>query len=142
MNKENIIKFKIALKDRKLKTTSARLALLDMFERSKKPLSVKDLAERLDNTGIDTVTLYRNVDSLESIGLLKKIFIDNKQSYYELSSEKHHHHLVCKKCGKIEDIEDCKVAISNDAIRRSGFDNISHHSLEFFGICKKCAGKN
>src|SRR5579864_2711819 len=125
MNSDHIKKFKSLLKKNSLKSTSARLALLNVFEKNNQPLSVKDLSERLEDTGVDTVTLYRNVESLENAGVLKKIFIDNKQSYYELNSTEHHHHLVCEKCGRIEDIKDCKVSVSNKAIRQSNFDHIN-----------------
>jgi Fur family transcriptional regulator, ferric uptake regulator len=130
------------LKTHKLKSTSARLALLDIFEHNKKPLSVKGLAEKLDSTGVDTVTLYRNVESLENAGLLKRIFIDNKQAYYELESQEHHHHLICKVCGKISDITGCSATISNkNLLKINGFAKVTGHSLEFFGVCNNCIKK-
>jgi len=143
MTKEQLSKFKFQLKLSKLKSTSARLALLYVFEKNKKPLSVKDLAEKLNETAVDTVTLYRNVESLENAGLLKKVLIDGKQSYYELTSAEHHHHLICKSCGKITDISECGVTISGkNLLKNADFAKITDHSLEFFGICKKCAAKN
>lgn len=141
-NSFSVKDLKNKLKIHKLKSTSARLALLDIFEHNKKPLSVKELAEKLGSTGVDTVTVYRNVESLEKAGLLKKIFIDNKQSYYELASQNHHHHLICKVCGKISDITGCSVTVSGkNLLKTHGFAKITGHSLEFFGICGKCFKK-
>jgi Fur family ferric uptake transcriptional regulator len=127
------------LKSGGLKITSARLVLLDIFKHAKKPLSVKDLLKSFGGVDVDTVTLYRNVESLENLGLLKKIFINNKESFFELTSAEHHHHLICKICGRIEDIAGCKIQIKEkDLLKSSSFGKIVDHSLEFFGICNSC----
>jgi len=130
---------KATLRQNKLKVTPARLAILDIFERNRHPLSVKDLAKKLSSTGIDTVTLYRNVESLQNLGLLKKILIDDKQTHYELSSQDHHHHIICKVCGKISDVSTCDVIVTGkDLLKTTGFAKVTEHSLEFFGICEGC----
>ena len=127
------------LKSGGLKITPARLSLLDIFKHVKKPLSVKDVAESFKGGDLDTVTIYRNLEVLEGLGVLKKIFINNKESYYELDSQDHHHHLICKSCGKIEDVAGCKVQVNEkDLLKPSGFSKITGHSLEFFGLCNSC----
>jgi Fur family ferric uptake transcriptional regulator len=127
------------LKGNKLKATPARLGLLDVFEHVKKPLSVTELAQKLGRLGVDKATLYRNVESLEALGLLKKIHLADRQEYYELAGRHHHHHLVCKICGKVSDVEGCKIISTNkNLLKKSGFAKITDHSLEFFGICNNC----
>ncbi len=138
-NQSSLNNRKATLRQNKLKVTPARLAILDIFERNKHPLSVKDLAKKLSNTGIDTVTLYRNVESLQNLGLLKKILIDNKQTHYELNSQDHHHHIICKDCGRISDVSACDVTVTGeDLLKTTGFAKVTEHSLEFFGICNGC----
>jgi Fe2+ or Zn2+ uptake regulation protein len=128
------------LKKNGLKITTARLGLLDILKHAKKPLSIKEITQQLDDESVDPVTLYRNVESLEKLGLLKKIRLNDRQAYYELTAIKHHHHLICKQCGKIADITDCKVTIANkDLLKKTKFTKITDHSLEFFGICKNCS---
>jgi Fe2+ or Zn2+ uptake regulation protein len=122
------------LKDQGLKITSVRLKLLDIFKHAKKPLSVKEIYKNLKSA--DLVTLYRNVESLEDQGLLKHIYINSKQAFYELNSSRHHHHITCVQCGKINDIAECEVKIKKGSI--PGFAKVTEHSLEFFGLCNKC----
>src|SRR6266478_1367997 len=102
--KQHILGLRTMLRQNNLKATPARLGLLDVFEHIKKPISVDDLARKLRGSNVDTATLYRNVDSLESLGVLKKIRFNDRKSYYELETGKHHHHLICSKCGRIEDV--------------------------------------
>ncbi len=137
---QHTAEIKNKLRQNKLKATPARLGLLDVFEHVKKPLSVGDLAQKLGRLGVDKATLYRNVESLEALGLLKKIRLSGRSEYYELASQTHHHHLICKNCGRVSDIEGCKVVANNkNLLKKSGFAEISGHSLEFFGICNNCA---
>ena len=54
-----------------------------------------------------------------------------------------HHHLVCLRCGRIEDVAHCGVEAMQSAILRGSkhFTEIRQHALEFYGICKACAKK-
>lgn len=128
------------LKQSKLKSTGARLKLLDIFKHAKKPLSVNDIFSLLRDEKADKVTLYRNVESLARIGVLKQIRLKDRQAYYELVEKNHHHHIICSHCGKIKDISKCAVDIINKNFLRSvGFSKLTEHSLEFFGVCVSCA---
>jgi len=128
------------LKKGKLKITKARLSLLDIFKHAKKPLSMKEASTYLGEKKVDLVTLYRTVQSLEELGLIKQIRLENRQAYYELAGE-HHHHLVCETCSKIRDVKMCNLDLSKTIIKNSGFASVKHHSLEFFGTCKVCSRK-
>jgi len=130
------------LKDNKLKVTMSRLSLLDVLEHAQKPLSVKEIREELVDTKIDKVTVYRSVETLKKLGLIKQIQLKERQAYFEISSGKHHHHLICKECGTISDIQGCKLTTSNQTLMATtGFAKILDHSLEFFGICNGCFNK-
>lgn len=136
---DTIKHFKTLLKENGLKITPARLFILGILLHSKKPLSIIDIAKKLNTKSVDTATLYRNAEALESLGLLKKILIDNKRAYYELNSPDHHHHLICKNCGKIRDVKNCNLTISEkELLNATGFSKITDHSLEFFGVCNQC----
>lgn len=130
----------VQLKSGGLKVTPARLSVLDVFKHAKKPLNVKELSKNFSCQNTDQVTLYRCVESLQNLGLLKKVYIDSSQTYYELSAQDHHHHLVCKTCGKIADIEGCDIKINQKhLLKGSGFAEVDDHSLEFFGTCNDCS---
>lgn len=128
------------LKTSRLKSTGARLTLLDMFKHAKKPLSVSEIFAALKNSKTDKVTLYRNVEALADLGILKQIRLKDRQAYYELVEKNHHHHLICQECGKIKDISNCRLTtIHTRALKNLGFSQINEHSLEFFGVCAACA---
>ncbi len=127
------------LKNSGLKITQARLKLLDIFKRAKKPLSIKQITKQLGDTEADMVTLYRNVELLENLGLIKQMRFTGRQAYYELITENHHHHLVCEVCGKISDVNECGAVMQGPKLLKThGFAKITEHSLEFFGVCSKC----
>jgi len=127
------------LKKGGLKVTSARLKIMDIFKHSQKPLNIKQIAARLKGLDIDLVTLYRNVESLKNLGFIKEVRLKDRQAHYELKTEKHHHHIICQNCGKISDIQNCNIDIADPQfLKAHGFSKITDHSLEFFGICKKC----
>lgn len=136
IHKEKIRKF---LKSGKLKITPIRVRLLDVLEHAKHPVRVKDMIKGVKS---DIVTVYRNLESLIGLGLVKQVFLDQKEAYFELADRKHHHHAICCVCSHVSDVNDLDhLKIEKQALKSSGFASISHHSLEFFGICKSCASR-
>ena len=136
--KQHENEFKTVLRSKDLKATPARLAMLEVFAHSQKPLCIKELEQQ--TSGTDVVTLYRNVGDLAKKGVLNRIRLQDKKDYYEFGSNAHHHHLVCSSCGKVVDIQSCDVKpISQKLLERNGFGSFESHSLEFFGVCKKCS---
>lgn len=132
------------LRDAGYKATPGRLALLELLRRSKKPLSITEIARGLSASGrkMDQVTIYRNLESFEKIGVVRKVDLRHGHSDYELASEDDHHHLNCLRCGKVRDFAGCDLgSIIKKALRHNPeFAEVSQHSLELFGICRKCAG--
>jgi Fur family ferric uptake transcriptional regulator len=126
------------LKTGGLKITAARLSLLDILKHAKKPLSIKEIAKSLG--GPDLATLYRNIESLMDLRLVKRISLKDRQSYYELADDgRHHHHLVCTNCGRLADVKIPEINLSKSFLKNHGFAKVTDHSLEFFGLCAKCA---
>jgi len=85
--------------------------------------------------------MYRALEALIEVGIVRQIDMQHAHAHYELvAGEKHHHHLICKHCSKVEDVESCDIAdIECTVLKKSkSFASIQNHSLEFFGLCKKC----
>lgn len=132
------------LRQKKIKVTPVRLRLLDVFEHARQPLSALEVTLALDGQGTNQSTVYRNLESLAELGLLKRLSLRSRQAYYELSdsfsSKKHHHHLICSHCSKMVEVVDCQVRPpSLAAVKRAGFTAVTDHSLEFFGLCLACS---
>lgn len=126
------------LKKASLKITPARVAAMKLFKCSNHPIDVRyiidDLAKNLD---VNRVTVYRIINTFTEKGLLKKVEFGEGKARYELKKEEHHH-LICQKCGAIEDISDCRIGILEKKISKKKNFLVKSHSLEFFGVCKDC----
>lgn len=138
----SVKKFKKILKKNSLYVTKQRLALFTLLLNEQAPLSLQQIARRLDDK-LDLVTVYRNIESLERINIIKKVY--GGWNYRLELSEKfkeHHHHLTCNKCAKTlriklgDDIENSLKKIGN----KHGF-KITNHDVELYGICAKCAAR-
>ncbi len=125
------------------KATPARLLVLSLLEKTTKPLSPQTIVEKV-NGKTDQATIYRMLKQLKESGLIRQIDFHHSHPHYELISSKDHHHLICSRCGKSEDVP-CRDMESYQAtiLRRSQhFNEIKEHALEFFGICKSCTRSN
>jgi Fur family ferric uptake transcriptional regulator len=131
------------LREAGFRATEPRLAILHFLARARKPVSVPMLVQRLRSQQIDTVTAYRTLEAFKTSGLVRQIDFEHDHAYYELTAQGEHHHAVCIRCARVEDIRDCCAkAMEEAALEQSGFAAIHRHSLEFFGLCKACATKH
>ena len=131
--------FSNILRAKGLKNTPTRKAILEVFPQDCKPINAEYIFDTLKKKGINLVTIYRNLDSFEQAGILKRLSLNKGSAYYELANEHHHHHIVCTGCGVTEefgarDIENAIHRISKSSM----FSRIDTHSLELFGTCNKC----
>ncbi len=127
------------LKEAGLKKTEARLALIDLLEKEENPLDVSSIINALnaEKIHVDQATVYRILDILTKKGLINRLEFGEGKYRYELTKS-HHHHLICQKCGKIEDVEGNFVDRLEDEISAKNGFIVKSHSLEFFGVCKSC----
>lgn len=129
------------LKQKKFKITKVRSGIVKRFTEAKSPLSAKDLLDFFHTVGIkiNKTTVYRELTFLLSENIIKEIEFGEGQKRYEIEDFKHHHHLICLKCRKVEDIE-LKTDLEKEETRflkEKGF-KVINHSLEFFGYCHNC----
>ena len=82
----------------------------------------------------------RIISCFEESGILKKVDLRKDSIFFEMNDD-HHHHIVCVKCGEIEDFKENKDIgkILRKVVGESKkFKDIKEHSLELFGYCKIC----
>ena len=121
------------------RATPARLAILKVLSQAKKPLNIRQIMDRLEGSKIDQTTVYRNINYLKDSGLILHIDFQHTHAFYELASKGDHHHVVCTKCDRVEDVNNCDLdKMTVKALNQSNFASISNHSLEFFGVCRPC----
>jgi Fur family ferric uptake transcriptional regulator len=85
-------------------------------------------------------TIHRTLKHFEKAGIVHAIAFDGRSRWYELRDHtgRHHHHVFCTSCERIEDVPMCRIAaFTRYACRKWKFE-IQSHSLELFGLCPKC----
>lgn len=129
------------LKEAGLKITLPRIKILKILESSEvHHLSAEDVYRRLldANEEIGLATVYRVLTQFESAGLVTRHNFEGGHSVFELDRDSHHDHLVCVKCGRVEEFE--SEAIENLQVqiaKEKGFELTDHH-LNMYGLCPGC----
>ena len=138
----------------KLRATPSRLALLGALESEPHPVSAVQIKNKLESSRSGgsgrssrsiKASVYRGLETLVETGLVKRINTGSVEATYEIDfGRKHHHHIVCTRCGDIEDISYCPAKrISEDLLAETKkFHSIMSHSLEYFGMCNKCTNSS
>lgn len=127
------------LRQQNLKVTPARLAVLRLLEQTNKPLDVAAIVTLLKKNHItaDQATIFRIINAFTEKGLVKQLNLQEGKFRYELAERPHHHHLVCRQCGAVEDIVINEAHFIKKIQTKSKFLIDGHH-LEFFGRCTIC----
>ena len=132
------------LKRAGLKVTLPRTKILEMLEHTTtRHLSAEDVYKRLLESGDDIglATVYRVLTQFETAGLVVRHHFEGGHSVFEMNKGEHHDHIVCVKCGKVDEFIDEVIEVRQRAIAdKLGYD-ITDHSLYLYGICAKCRGK-
>lgn len=108
--------------------------IVTILSRVDKPIDVNVLVKKI---GVNKTTVYRQIEKLLVKNILTEVEFGDGKKRYELKSLGHHHHIICKNCGELEDIELDENVLMNAVNRKTSF-KIESHNLEFFGYCKKC----
>ena len=131
----------IELKSVGLKVTLPRQKILDILEQSEKNhLSAEDVYHKLREAGKDVglATVYRVLAQFEAAGIVKKLNFEDDRAVYELDQGDHHDHLVCVKCGRVEEfVDDVIEARQSEIAEKAGFV-MTDHALNIYGLCADC----
>lgn len=132
------------LKKAGLKVTLPRTKILEMLEHTTtRHLSAEDVYKRLLESGDDIglATVYRVLTQFEAAGLVMRHHFEGGHSVFEINQGAHHDHIVCVKCGRVDEFIDEVIEGRQRAIAdKLGYD-ITDHSLYLYGICATCQGK-
>lgn len=131
------------LKDNEIKNTKNRRIILDVLSKSPSPITAEEIySSCISYTHLNLSTIYRTLALLSSHNIVIKATNHDGKDFYCLNSHTHCHYLICSKCGKMLEINDCPLEkLEKKLIKETGF-TISEHSLQFIGLCPECANKH
>lgn len=103
--------------------------------------SAQELHARLRDAGdsVGLATVYRTLTGMAEAGEVDVLRTDEGEAVYRMCSTGHHHHLVCRDCGRAVEIEGPAVERWTEKVAAEhGFSDVSH-TLEIFGTCADCS---
>ncbi|NUA25835.1 ferric iron uptake transcriptional regulator [Cupriavidus basilensis] len=128
------------LKNIGLKATVPRLKILEIFQTSEqRHLSAEDVYRILLNEQMDIglATVYRVLTQFEQAGLLSRNNFESGKAIFELNEGKHHDHLVCIDCGRVEEFYDSEIERRQQSIATERGFALQEHALSLYGSCTK-----
>jgi Fur family ferric uptake transcriptional regulator len=133
-----------ALHTQGLRLTRSRVAVLQVLDASPEHLKVAEVYRRarMLDPQVGLASVYRTMDLLEKLHLIKHVHVEHRHRHYARISEHHGHHLVCNGCGLVVEFNDCQLErLTRSLARRTRF-RIEGHCVEFFGQCRKCRSRS
>lgn len=125
---------------RSTRQRSAVIVALDEIDDFRSSQELHDyLRHKGENVGLSTV--YRTLTALAAAREVDVIVREDGESVYRKCSGTHHHHLVCRTCGRTVEVAGPAVERWADAVaEENGFTEVNH-TLELFGLCAECSAR-
>ena len=132
------------LKSSGLKATLPRLKILEVFQRSQqRHMTAEDVYKLLlaEDADIGLATVYRVLMQFEQAGLLSRSHFESGKSVFELNEGKHHDHLLCLTCGRVEEFYDAEIERRQQMIAKDKGWILQDHAMSLYGLCADCVSK-
>ncbi len=130
------------LRDAGLKVTLPRIKILEILEKQtdERHLSAEKIYKILLSEGeeIGLATVYRVLTQFEAAGLVARHHFEGGNSVFELDEGGHHDHIVCMRCGRVDEFTDSVIEKRQDAIAQKLGYELTDHSLYLYGFCSDC----
>jgi Fur family ferric uptake transcriptional regulator len=128
------------LKSSGLKATLPRIKILEVFQQAEqRHMTAEDVYKVLlrDGSDIGLATVYRVLMQFEQAGLLSRNHFEAGKAVFELNEGKHHDHLVCVTCGKVEEFYDAEIERRQQQIAEERGYKLHDHALSLYVVCNK-----
>ena len=125
-----------------LKVTLPRVKILEILERptEERHLTAEKVYKILlsENEEIGLATVYRVLTQFEAAGLVTRHHFEGGNSVFELNKGSHHDHIVCMKCGRVDEFTDSVIEKHQEDIAKKLGYELTDHSLCLYGFCSSC----
>ncbi len=122
------------------RSTRQRRAVESVLDSCSDFRTAQELHEALQRAGdpVGLATVYRTLTSLAEAGEVDVVKTDGGEAVYRRCSDSHHHHLVCRRCGRTEEIRGPAVEQwASTMATEHGYAEV-RHTVELFGLCPEC----
>ncbi len=124
-----------------LKVTQPRLRILEIFQKGAlRHMTAEDVYRELlnDNTrDIGLATVYRVLTQFEQAGILSRTHFESGKAMFEINEGKHHDHLLCLDCGRVEEFVDAEIERRQRNIAAERGFALQDHSLALYANCTR-----
>jgi len=136
----NIGLFRNLFREKKLSLSHPRLLIYQELSNALSPLGPLEIYRTLlkKRKKIGLTSIYRSLDLFESLGMVFKIVHGSSVRYKLCELENHHHHIVCKACGNVVELDFCDISDWSKKVTESTGYQVVDHQLNFYGFCRSC----
>jgi len=125
------------------KLTRQRQAVLGVIATSRERFSPAEVYEKARTIcpSVGLATVYRTLNILAGLGMVKRVHLANGCHSYALTEEGHHHYLVCSSCGSVVEFKGFDISTMLEQVASQTGFAIEEHWLQLFGKCPACQRK-
>lgn len=129
-----------ALKAAGYKITGPRQTILEIIEHSNGHMTAAELLAAVESrdSSIGRASVFRTLDLMVKVGILWPSVQGGSTVHYMLMPNGHHHHIICTRCAKRIEFEDCLLGELISGLEEKYGVHIEGHLLELYGICNTC----
>jgi Fur family transcriptional regulator, ferric uptake regulator len=128
-----------ALRSAGLRISTARRMIVAFLFEARGPVSAQQIAIGLDRTPLDIASVYRNMEKLEEIGVVRHLHAGHGPGRYALNRRGIPEYLTCDRCGAIEEIDRRELdPLREDIQERFGYQ-VGFTHFPMVGLCPRCA---
>jgi Fur family ferric uptake transcriptional regulator len=129
------------LRSRGLRISTARRLIVNFLFEAGGPVSAQQIAIGLGPTPLDLASVYRNLEKLEEIGVVRHFHAGHGPGRYVLRRGKAHEYLTCDRCGAIEEVETTELDPLRESVRNRFGYRVRFTHFPMVGICPRCADR-
>jgi Fe2+ or Zn2+ uptake regulation protein len=130
-----------ALAEAGVRSTEPRRAVAELIAERAGHFTARDLVDDAADRRppIGRATVFRALELFADLGLVERLDLPTgEHAYVACEPAQHHHHVVCSRCGRSTEVDDCGMSeVAREVARRTGY-RIERHRLELFGVCPAC----
>ena len=139
------------LVERGFRLTGQRYEVIELLKRAGRHMTAMEIYERLRGTRrqVSLATIYRTLSILEELRIVRRVELPDHPAVYELvaanGSVKPHGHLICTRCGAVEDVELTELPNVEELARKVGSQHgfqVCDVQVVVYGLCARCSAQN